>query len=32
MYPTMSWMPAAVGFLIGALFIFGLDKFMPHLQ
>ncbi len=32
MYPTMSWMPAAVGFLIGALFIFGLDKFMPHLH
>lgn len=32
MYPSMSWMPAAVGFLIGALFIFGLDKFMPHLH
>ena len=25
-------MPAAVGFLIGALFIFGLDKFTPHLH
>lgn len=32
MYPGMSWMPAAVGFLIGALFIFVLDKFMPHLH
>lgn len=32
MYPSMSWMPAAVGFLIGALFIFALDKFMPHLH
>jgi zinc transporter, ZIP family len=32
MYPTMKWMPAAVGFLCGALFIFGLDKFMPHLH
>jgi ZIP family zinc transporter len=25
-------MPAAVGFLVGALFIFSLDKFMPHLH
>lgn len=32
MYPGMSWMPAAVGFLFGALFIFGLDKIMPHLH
>jgi ZIP family zinc transporter len=32
MYPGMSWMPAAVGFLFGALFIFGLDKVMPHLH
>ena len=32
MYPSMSWMPAAVGFLFGALFIFGLDKIMPHLH
>ncbi len=31
-YPSMSWMPAAVGFLIGALFLFGLDKIMPHLH
>ncbi|HEX5654656.1 MAG TPA: ZIP family metal transporter [Chitinophagaceae bacterium] len=32
MYPGMSWMPAAVGFLLGALFIFVLDKFTPHLH
>ncbi len=31
-YPSMPWMPAAVGFLIGALFLFGLDKIMPHLH
>jgi len=31
-YPSMPWMPAAVGFLFGALFIFGLDKVMPHLH
>ena len=32
MYPTMSWMPAAVGFFLGAMFLFGLDKVMPHLH
>ncbi len=32
MYPTMSWMPAAVGFLLGAMFLYGLDKVMPHLH
>jgi ZIP family zinc transporter len=32
MYPTMKWMPAAVGFALGALFLFGLDKIMPHLH
>lgn len=32
LFPSMSWMPAAVGFLVGALFIFALDKFMPHLH
>ena len=32
MYPNMKWMPAAVGFLIGSLFIFALDKFTPHLH
>lgn len=32
MYPSMKWMPAAVGFLVGALFLFGLDKIMPHLH
>lgn len=31
-YPSMKWMPAAVGFLLGALFLFGLDKIMPHLH
>ena len=32
MYPSMKWMPAAVGFLVGALFLFGLDKILPHLH
>lgn len=32
MYPNMSWMPAAVGFLLGAMFLFGLDKTLPHLH
>lgn len=27
-----SWIPAAVGFLLGALFLFGLDKLLPHLH
>ncbi|WP_460921994.1 ZIP family metal transporter [Pontibacter brevis] len=31
-YPGFSWMPAAVGFLAGALFIFALDKLAPHLH
>jgi ZIP family zinc transporter len=31
-YPTMPWMPAAVGFLSGALFLFFLDKSLPHLH
>ncbi len=31
-FPSMSWMPAAVGFLSGALFLFFLDKLMPHLH
>ena len=32
MYPDMMWMPAAVGFLTGALFLFFLDKSLPHLH
>src|SRR5690606_12889888 len=32
MYPNMIWMPAAVGFFLGAMFIFVLDKFTPHLH
>lgn len=32
LYPSMKWMPAAVGFLIGSMFIFALDKYMPHLH
>ncbi len=32
MYPGFSWMPAAVGFLLGALFLFALDKKLPHLH
>lgn len=32
LYPSMSWFPAALGFLLGALFLYGLDKLMPHLH
>jgi len=32
LYPGWSWMPAAVGFLLGASFLFLLDKFTPHLH
>jgi ZIP family zinc transporter len=32
LYPAYPWMPAAVGFLLGGLFIFSLDKLMPHLH
>ena len=31
-FPSMPWMPAAVGFLTGALFLFFLDKKLPHLH
>ena len=27
-----SWIPAAIGFLLGAMFLFGLDKILPHLH
>ncbi|MFD2921162.1 ZIP family metal transporter [Terrimonas rubra] len=32
MYPGYSWVPAAVGFLLGALFIYFLDRVTPHLH
>lgn len=32
MFPSMPWMPAAVGFLAGGFFIFILDKYLPHLH
>jgi ZIP family zinc transporter len=28
----ISWLPPAVGFALGALFLYGLDKFVPHLH
>jgi zinc transporter, ZIP family len=31
-YPSMKWMPAAVGFFLGAMFIYVLDKYTPHLH
>jgi zinc transporter, ZIP family len=31
-FPDMPWFPAAVGFLVGALFLFFLDKWLPHLH
>jgi ZIP family zinc transporter len=30
--PQWAWVPVAIGFLLGALFIFGLDQFLPHLH
>lgn len=32
LFPSMPWMPAALGFLGGAVFLFSLDKLMPHLH
>lgn len=32
MYPDWKWMPAAVGFFLGAMFIYVLDRFTPHLH
>lgn len=32
LYPSMKWMPAAVGFFLGAMFLFVLDKVTPHLH
>lgn len=32
LYPSMKWMPAAVGFFLGAMFLYGLDKLTPHLH
>ncbi|UJP64854.1 ZIP family metal transporter [Mongoliitalea daihaiensis] len=31
-FPTMHWLPVASGFLLGGLFIFALDKLLPHLH
>ena len=30
--PYPSWLPAAVGFLLGGAFLFGVDKLLPHLH
>jgi ZIP family zinc transporter len=32
MMPQAKWLPAAAGFLAGAMFIFVLDRYMPHLH
>ena len=32
LYPSMPWMPAAVGFFLGAMFLYFLDKLTPHLH
>jgi ZIP family zinc transporter len=29
---TPSWVPATVGFMLGGLFLFGIDKVLPHLH
>lgn len=31
-FPATPWLPAIVGFGLGALFVFGLDKYLPHLH
>jgi zinc transporter, ZIP family len=31
-FPNFPWFPVAIGFLAGGLFIYVLDKFMPHLH
>ncbi|HLQ75410.1 MAG TPA: ZIP family metal transporter [Alloiococcus sp.] len=30
--PLPSWIPAAVGFMLGGLFLFGVDKVLPHVH
>lgn len=30
--PLPAWLPATVGFLLGGLFLFGIDKLLPHLH
>jgi len=30
--PAPAWLPAAVGFLLGGLFLWGIDKLLPHLH
>lgn len=32
LYPSVPWMPAAVGFFTGAFFLYILDKRLPHLH
>jgi zinc transporter, ZIP family len=32
LFPQAVWFPAAAGFLAGALFLFALDKWLPHLH
>ncbi len=32
LYASVPWLPAAVGFALGALFIFSLDRLLPHLH
>lgn len=32
MYPDFHWVPIALGFAVGSLFLFALDKFLPHLH
>lgn len=30
--PLPGWMPAAIGFMLGGLFLWGVDKILPHLH
>ena len=31
-YPIPDWLPATIGFLLGGVFLWGLDKTLPHLH
>ena len=31
-HPTGTWFPAAIGFLLGGIFLGGVDKILPHLH
>lgn len=32
LYPSVKWLPPSAGFLVGALFLYVLDRYLPHLH